>query len=173
MKRYFAVVISVLCITAISGCGASENNGFLKTTGLDYESSLDESSIENGLNVYHYSYYDVLSEGNYVTAPEFKLKKEYINPEETAIIVIDPWSDMPFPELNKMIENHVDNYILPVVNLAMTNNMPVYIFTNNPDTIDYNTKICESLDVLVDNQSVSVLYYDSTGGGGRRPSVKY
>ena len=107
----------------------------------------------------------MISEGNYVTAPEFKLKKEYINPEETAIIVIDPWSDMPFPELNKMIENHVDNYILPVVNLAMTNNMPVYIFTNNPDTIDYNTKICESLDVLVDNQSVSVLYYDSTGGG--------
>ena len=166
MKKYLAVILGIFCSMVISGCKADKSDNFLESTELDYEKTVNKSSIENGLNVYHYCYYDLLPEDSYITSPEFKLRKENLDLEKTAIVVIDPWSDMPFPELNEMIEENVDNYILPVVNLAITNNMPVYIFTNNPDIIDYDTKICESLDKLVDNQKVSLLYYDQIEGGG-------
>lgn len=164
-KKYICMMVGIFCSIIITGCQTAKNESFLESTGLDYEKIVNESSMENGLNIYHYCYYDVLPEDNYITNPEFKLEKEYIDPTKTAIVVIDPWSDMPFPELNRMIEENVNNYILPVANLAIAHDIPIYIFTNDPNTIDYDTQICESLDRLVDNQNVVLLYYDQMGGG--------
>lgn len=164
MKKYFFLVVGMLCIILIIYSQRTDDNGFLESTGLDYEKPINGAKNEDGLNVYHYCYYDVLSD-EYITSPEFKLRKEYIDLGKTAIVVIDPWNDMLFPELNEMVEENVNNYILPVVNLAIANDMPIYIFTNNPETINYDTQVCESLERLTDNRNVTLLYYDQMGGG--------
>ena len=89
------------------------------------------------------------------------MRKQDFDAKETAIIVIDPWSDAPFPELNERTEKHAKRFILPVVKLAVKSGIPVYIFTNNPEIVDYSTEICAFLNDLVDNENIFLLYYDS------------
>lgn len=120
--------------------------------------------MEQGVNVYRYSYYDMDDENNYKANPAFKLQREYLNNKKTAFVVIDPWCDMVFPKVNERISENVRSYILPIVKLAVKNDIPVYIFTNNPERFDFNTKICEGLYELVDGKNVSLFYYDKIDG---------
>lgn len=78
-----------------------------------------KSSIENGLNIYYCCYYDEIDGHKYITAPEFKLYTEYLEVNKTVIMIIDPLSDMQFPEVNESIEQHVDSFLLPLVELAV------------------------------------------------------
>lgn len=171
MKRALGLILMLLVICLVLLGGGQEEN-FLKSTGLDYEKATMKSSIENGLNIHYYCYYDETDGHKYITAPEFKLYTEYLDVNKTVIMIIDPWSDMQFPEVNESIEQHVDSYLLPLVELAVDKGISVYIFTNNPETIDYNTKktidyntkINAKLSQLVDGENVVELYYDSVGG---------
>lgn len=66
-------------------------SNFLETTVLEYEIDLNEDLEENELQVYSYRYYDRIGDDEYVVNPEFKLSKVYLSPEQTAIIIMDPW----------------------------------------------------------------------------------
>lgn len=133
---------------------------------MNFENPSIESSNENGINIYYYSYYDYdENEKEYFTNPGFKNEIEFIDIAKTALIVVDPWSDSLFPELNEMIQSNVDTYVVPMVEVAIDGGMPVYIFTNNPELIDYSTEICGSLEKLVqESNDVNILYYDQIDG---------
>lgn len=155
---------SVLFISWQPQGGGGGKTDFLAGTGLKYEKARQESGMEQGVNVYRYSYYDLEDENNYKVNPAFKLQTEHLDRKKTAIVVIDPWCDMVFPKVNKRIAKNVKSYILPIVKLAVRNEIPVYIFTNNPERFDFNTRICEELHEFVDGKNVRLLYYDKVGG---------
>lgn len=135
---------------------------FLESTGLNYEMLKEGSQRKDGEIVsYRYTYYDYDAElQQYTTNPRFICSIQTLPYDKTALIVIDPWKDSPFEEINAAVGNHVQNYLLPVVTHAIDNDLHVYIFTNNPDLIDYDTKIEDSLQNLIDNNKVFLYYYD-------------
>lgn len=65
-----------------------------------------------------------------------------------------------FSELNNDIQNNVNEFIIPLIKSSLDNGVKVLVFTNNPNKIDYNTKIVDSLQELVDIGSIELHYYD-------------
>ena len=85
------------------------------------------------------------------------IEKELNN---TALIIIDPWKDSPFPELNDDIKKNVNDYVIPIIKCAQDDGVKVLVFTNNPNTNDYNTEIVDELQDLVDSRTIELHYYD-------------
>ncbi len=137
-------------------------NSFLESTGLNYEVFGEGFQQEKEEIIsYSYIYYDYDDKlQQYSTNPRYSCTVQEMPYEKTALIIIDPWKDSPFEEINNAVAKHVQDYLLPIITHAIDNDICVYIFTNNPETIDYDTKIDDSLQSLVDNNKVFLYYYD-------------
>ena len=121
-----------------------DESTFLGSVGLPVYKQRS-SNVESEISTYRYSYYSS-ENGKYKTQPGFYEERKNFTIDNTAIMLIDPWKDMVFPELNYEISKHCAEYIVP-------------IFTNNPDELYYNTKIQDSLLEYVNNDNVKLVYY--------------
>ena len=130
-----------------------KNDSFLESCGLDYEIFSQNAEFGRGEIVsYNYTYadYDGLTD-SYSTNPRYACNIRQMAADKTALIVIDPWKDSPFEEINNSTADHVDKYLMPVVKHAIE---------NDPATIDYTTKIVDDLQKLVDNGNAVLYYYE-------------
>lgn len=124
---------------------------------LNEENKADEcTSITVEVN--NYCYYD-FENGRYSTNPGWKKTVSHFNSSKVCVIIIDPWKDSPFPELNKAVEENVNTYIIPMVK-AQKGRIKTLCFTNNPMQNTYSSKIVDSLQCLVDDGEIELHYYD-------------
>lgn len=139
---------------------SSVRNDFLSSTGLDYE-VFDNLQIQEGRIVsYDFTYYDYDKDsGSYIANPRWMCSLRELKSDESVLVVIDPWSDSPFSEINDIVSAHVDEYLLPAVEHAIECGIDIYIFTNDPETVSYTTKIVDPLQKLVDNGEAKLCYY--------------
>jgi nicotinamidase-related amidase len=76
-----------------------------------------------------------------------------INPNKTALIVMDPWEDSGSPELNKHFDKTYQKFLLPVVRKSVDLNMPILFLTNDKSkTLEsYGSKIYPELELIAKN----------------------
>lgn len=115
-----------------------------------------------------YSYYLLDGNGTLVHSNGFPIKDErkyfintYIDPKQTAIVVMDPWIDHASDFLNEYYTESFERYLLPLVQRAKAIGHQVIILTNDPSQVRYGTKIDKRLMALVDNKKVHLLYHHS------------
>lgn len=165
MKRKLLTSVGCVSMIAIlfliynvnfSGGGVN----FFQSTGLPYETKVDEELDKNEIPVYDYCYYDLTEDGDYITNPEFKFDKFFSQAEKTAVLIIDPWIDNPFDEVNKQVEKIISDYILSIAQHAIEKEMMVFIISNKPGLVEYNSNIDTRLQKLIDEQKAELLVHD-------------
>lgn len=170
-KKYnLGVLFILLCMVAFGGCVREQQQQndrgqelFFDSWDIKYEQPDKVSSKENGLNVYRYRYYDEVAPGVYSTNPGFKLGNVNLYEEETALIVIDPWEDTQFDEVDEAVKKHIDKYLLTIVDRAIENNIKCFIFTNSPQYSP--SEIADSLQERVKFSGwVELKYYQDIDG---------
>ena len=124
-------------------------------------------SEEGTLHTYYYSYYKYDGD-NYIVQPGVYEDYNNITIDNSVLIIIDPWIDMPFSELNNVVKKNVSTYILPVAKRFSKLGGEVIIFTNDPKNNTYNTKIDENLQNLVNEQNVKLVYHSDYSGQTER-----
>ena len=124
-------------------------------------------SEEGTLHTYYYSYYKYDGD-NYIVQPGVYEDYNNITIDNSVLIIIDPWIDMPFSELNNVVKKNVSTYILPVAKRFSELGGEVIIFTNDPKNNTYNTKIDENLQNLVNEQNVKLVYHSDYSGQTER-----
>ena len=115
-KKSIGVIafILTLALLALFVLKVDSRKGFFERVDLPvyrYENCFINDTT---LSTYKYSYYSY-NNGTYETKPGFYEEKRYFTMDNTAIFIIDPWSDMPFPEVNDLIKKHSDKYIVPLI----------------------------------------------------------
>lgn len=165
MKKKLVLAALMSCML-LEGCVSNNEKKwggvFLESTGLNYDAFEGRSELESGEIVsYRYTYYDYDEKTKkYITNPRYTYDIQDLPCEKTAIIVMDPWKDNPDEKINRLVEEHVRDYLLPAIAHAIDKNISVYVFTNNPDHIAYDTKIDDSLQEMVDNGEILLFYHD-------------
>ena len=84
-----------------------------------------------------------------------------IIPNQTAIIVMDPWVDMINNNFNVTYGKIIENKIIPLICRAVEAGHQIIILTNDPNAVKYNTKINCRLAEMVDNIQVHLLYHQN------------
>ena len=82
-----------------------------------------------------------------------------IDPNGVAVVIMDPWRDMPSEHLNEYNGNIIESHILPFVNRALSRGHPIIVLTNDPKSVKYNTKIHSELQTLVENGNVRMMFH--------------
>lgn len=115
-----------------------------------------------------YSYYLLDGYGNKVLYNELPVASERmyfisskINPQRTAILVMDPWTDMPTDFLNDYFGQVTASYLLPLIFLARNTGHQIIILTNDPAKHQYGAKINQELLEMIDNNQVHILYHQN------------
>lgn len=180
--KYFVIIPLTILITIAISYKLGANHGYK----IGYADSLSEQiphptpvipetetvikqtqpSDNITLNTYSYSYYALNDNGNlvlenglpYSDEQSYHFSRE-LQPNSTALIVIDPWIDSPSEFLNEYYGEVIDKRIIPMVNRSLELNIPIIVFTNDPNIVSYNTKIPEDLDELVTVEKVTLLYH--------------
>jgi len=86
-------------------------------------------------------------------------QKRVINPYESAIIVMDPWIDMPSNHLTEYYGKIAVSKIVPLVKAAEKKGHPVIVLTNNCNNFQYNCKITDILQDMVNKKQITVIYH--------------
>jgi nicotinamidase-related amidase len=94
----------------------------------------------------------VRKEGTYFT-------DEAIIPNQTCIIVMDPWVDMESDHLNNYFGSITESTILPAVRNALAIGHPVVVLTNDPQKVSYNTAVHSDLASMATNRQLHILYH--------------
>lgn len=123
------------------------------------------------LDVYRYSYWHIDNKGAPVLLDGKPQRKEgvykvshNIHPERTALIVMDPWDDIPEDNLNNRAAEIIRMKILPLAEAAARVGHPVYILTNDPDTVEYSKHLDIGLQQLEMNNQADILYHTDNDG---------
>ena len=124
------------------------------------------------LDVYRYSYWElgglgapILDDNGRPTRKEGMYKIDHwITPEQTALIIMDPWDDMPDDNLNEIATEIICMKILPLAEAAARVGHPVYIMTNDPDTVEYSKHLDIGLLQLERNNQADILYHSDNDG---------
>lgn len=75
-------------------------------------------------------------------------------------MIIDPWIDNLFDEVNKQVEKIISDYILSIAQHAIEKEMMVFIISNKPGLEEYNSNIDTRLQKLIDEQKAELLVHD-------------
>ena len=89
-----------------------------------------------------------------------------IDPNRTAIVVMDPWRDMADEHLNEYYGKVTESHIVPLVERALTRGHPIIVLTNDPARVKYNTRIHPDLQALVEDGKASLLFHQDLGRDG-------
>jgi nicotinamidase-related amidase len=118
------------------------------------------------LTTYRQSYYKLDSGGTLELQRGLPFRSEdtyrferTIRPTKTAIVIMDPWVDMPSTHLNEYYGQIVESRIMPLVSKSLKRGHPIIVLTNDPDTVDYNTNIHPELAALSPEGKISILYH--------------
>ena len=82
-----------------------------------------------------------------------------IYPNKTAIVIMDPWTDMASEHLNQYFGRITKSRIMPLVNKALERGHPIIVLTNDPGTVAYNTKVSPELAALAAEGQADILYH--------------
>jgi nicotinamidase-related amidase len=85
--------------------------------------------------------------------------KRTIDPSHTAMVVMDPWIDMPSEFLNDYYMSVTKSRIIPLVKQALSLGHLIIILTNDPDKAMYNSKIDVELQTLVKQGKADLLFH--------------
>lgn len=81
-----------------------------------------------------------------------------IDPCTTAIVIVDPWLDLPVEAIQIM-----EDRIVPLVRLASSAGHLVIILTNDPKTTPYYAHCYPGLTQMVDGNRVNLFYHQQYG----------
>lgn len=107
------------------------------------------------LNVYKWEYLDKESSFLY---DGYKMEETNLDYKDTAIIIIDPWEETSYKEVDRRVKENVKEYVLPIVRYALLKDIQVLIFTNREPS--YPSKIVDELQSMVNDQSVRLLCHN-------------
>lgn len=82
-----------------------------------------------------------------------------INSNKTAIIIMDPWVDMPSEHLNKYYEQITQSKILPLVSVAHNRGHPIIVLTNDCNKVTYDCRINSQLEEMVKKREINIIYH--------------
>ena len=89
-----------------------------------------------------------------------------IDPDKTAVVIMDPWVDMASEHLNEYYGKVTESRIIPLVMRALTRGHPIIVLTNDPNEVKYNTKIHHKLETLVENNKIRKLFHQKLDDAG-------
>ena len=131
-----------------------ERMGQLPTTKNSYEVSTSKHSFfeldNNGL---------LIGPIPKVKESEYYFRRTILS-AETAVIVMDPWVDMPSDFLNSENRKALQIGLLPAVQDAVAGGHLVIVLTNNPATSPYSSSIPWELSKLAREGKAEILYHD-------------
>ena len=84
-----------------------------------------------------------------------------VDPNKTAIVVMDPWVDMASEHLNEYYGAIAESRIVPLVTQALDKGHPVMVLTNDPKLVKYNTGIHPELAALAAGGAIEVLFHQA------------
>lgn len=87
-----------------------------------------------------------------------------IDPNKTALIVMDPWVDAPSEHLSRYYGEVVESRIIPLVERALARGHPIIVLTNDPDFVRYNSDIHPDLKELANAGGITVMYHQDLDG---------
>ena len=82
-----------------------------------------------------------------------------IHPRETAIVVMDPWIDMPSSHLNEYYGAIFESRIAPLVEMAIQRGHLIIVLTNDPDVVNFNRRIPPMLERLEAANKLAVIFH--------------
>lgn len=85
--------------------------------------------------------------------------RRQIEPNRTAIVVMDAWVDMASDHLNAYYGEITATRIVPLIERAIPRGHPVILLTNDPELVTYNTRIHADLEALVERGDAVMLYH--------------
>ena len=172
-QRANARRLAVVIIVCLGSAGpeklatlASEENEPASNSGDDQSGDRRADPDPYVLTTYRQSYFKLDSsgahekqDGHLIRAEKtFRLSRT-IHPEKTAVIVMDPWIDMDSDQLNDYFGAITESHVNPLVHEALDRGHPVIVLTNDPEIVDFNTKIHPTLAALVEDGKAEMLYH--------------
>jgi hypothetical protein len=82
-----------------------------------------------------------------------------INSSSTAVIIMDPWVDMPTKHLNEYATKVTESRIIPLVKKALHLGHPIVILTNDPGKSNHSAKIHPVLQSFADDGKAIILFH--------------
>ncbi|NLF41572.1 MAG: isochorismatase family protein [Bacteroidales bacterium] len=136
--------------------------------GFERVSSLQQTDgASYDIQTWRTSYYALDNEGQLLLEELFPYRNEMVytfnrlvNPQKTAIVVMDPWIDSPSEELNIDYEVIIVNRIIPVVEKGIELGHPIIVLTNSSLNRAYSNQIHPYLNRLVKESCVYLLYHE-------------
>lgn len=126
----------------------------------------EEGATTYLLPTYSLSYFALTDKGNLDLKGSLPYRSEgiyhhsrTISPNESAIIVMDPWIDMASDHLNEYYGKIAKLKIVPLVRAAHAKGHPVIVLTNNCKAVKYNCKVTDELQGMIENNKISVVYH--------------
>ena len=123
------------------------------------------------VSTYRYSYYALLPTGglDLREGMPYRLEGRFesmstIDPNKTALIVMDPWVDAPSEHLSRYYGEVVESRIIPLVERALARGHPIIVLTNDPDFVRYNSDIHPDLKELANAGGITVMYHQDLDG---------
>jgi hypothetical protein len=112
------------------------------------------------------SYFQLDENGGFVEKDGLPIRGEnvyrftrMIDPNVTAVVVMDPWIDMASDHLNEYYGRIAESHVVPLVNKSLERGHRVIVMTNDPAVVKYNTKIHPKLAALVESGKATLLYH--------------
>ena len=122
------------------------------------------------ITTYRQSYFKLDSSGAIVRHKTLPWRAEdtyhldrTIDPEKTAIVIMDPWVDMAAEHLNEYYGQITESHVLPLVSKALDRGHPAIVLTNSPAAVTYNTNIHPGLEALAAQENLKILYHQNMG----------
>jgi nicotinamidase-related amidase len=82
-----------------------------------------------------------------------------IKSNRTAVVIMDPWVDMPTAHLNQYTRKVTESRILPLAKKALGLGHPILILTNDRKKSNHSAKIHQALQSLVDDGNAIILFH--------------
>lgn len=114
----------------------------------------------NRLSSYKYSYWGKDSDGNRIVAPGWIEETTSLRPENTAIVIIDPWKATSSKKLNADIHNNIQNVVVPLMESFVESNVHnIFVFTNSLEYPDKTNVFIDDDMMKYINSGKAILCY--------------
>ncbi|QLA15393.1 isochorismatase family protein [Desulfolutivibrio sulfoxidireducens] len=78
---------------------------------------------------------------------------------ETAVVIMDPWQDMPSDFLNTHYKRILNDKIVPLAELAAEKGVKMVMLTNDPRFVSYSTKTSPELEAVLGRYHAERVYH--------------
>lgn len=131
-----------------------------------------EEAVDRGgayaVTTYRQSYFQLNENGGLVEKDGLPIRaekvyelKRTIDPHTAAIVVMDPWIDMASDHLNEYYGRILESHVAPLVDKGLARGHRIFVLTNDPKGVKYNTKIYPKFAALVADGKATLLYHQN------------